>query len=164
MGHEDILNDLERCQTALHKWGKGNRVRFDPSKESFHILHRHYHSNTEFKILGVLFDSQLKMHSAVRELVVQAGWRLKSLLRARRYFNTCQLFMLYKAQILSYVESGTVAFFHAPETTMVPIDRIQRKFLRELGVSERDALVVHRLAPLAVRRRIAALAVFTCEF
>ena len=157
--HADIREDLVSCQSALHTWGRGNRVLFDPAKESFHVLHRQFSSNSEFKILGVLFDSQLKMHSAVRTLVVQAGWRLKALLRAKRFFSTNQLVMLYKAQILSYIESGSVAFIHAPMTTMAPVDRLQRRFLREIGLSERDAMLNHRLAPLPVRRRIAALGV-----
>ena len=42
---------------------------------------------------------------------------------------------------------------------MGPVDRILRRFLREIGVSENDALVEYKLAPLAVRRQISALGV-----
>ena len=64
--------------------------------------------------------------------------------------------MLYKSQILSYLESGVVAYVHAPATTMGPVDRIQRRFLRELGISNEQAMVEFNLAPLRVRREIAA--------
>ena len=65
--------------------------------------------------------------------------------------------MLYKSQILSYLESGSVAFFHAPDTTMNPLDRIQQRFLREIGVSEKDAMLRFNQSPLAIQRQIAAL-------
>ena len=65
--------------------------------------------------------------------------------------------MLYKSQILSYLESGSVAFFHAPDTIMNPLDRIQQRFLREIGVSKKDAILRFNLSPLAIRRQIAAL-------
>ena len=155
--HSTILEDLKTCQTALHQWGSGNCVIFDPGKESFHILHRLYSSNDTFKILGVLFDSKLLMHEAVRVLAIQAGWRLRALLRARRFFLTGHLVMLFKSQVLSYLESGIVAFFHAPISTMKSVDRIYYRFLREIGISEIDAFLRFNLAPLQVRRQIAAL-------
>ena len=141
--HEDIFDDLKRCQAELHKWGVGNRVSFDPSKEGFHILHRRFPSYSEFKILGVLFDSQLKMHSAVRELAVQAGWRLKALFRARKYFSVNQMFMLCKSQVLSYVESGSVAFVHAPVTTMSPIDRFFFVYVF-IALASAEGALVHK--------------------
>ncbi len=42
---------------------------------------------------------------------------------------------------------------------MAPIDRILRRFLREVGLSESEALVRYNLAPLESRRHIAALGV-----
>ena len=128
--HDSIYDDMRKCQDSLHEWGQGNQVVFDPSKKSFHILHRLWPSNTEFKILGVLFDSQLRMHAAVRSLATQGGWRLKALLRARRFFDNKQLVALFKSQILSFIEAGIVAFVHAPVSTFAPVDRILRRFLR----------------------------------
>ena len=59
---------------------------------------------------------------------------------------------LYKAQVLSYVESRTPAIYHATRTTLDEIDRIQRRFLRSIGVTELEALTESRLAPLSARR------------
>ena len=130
---------------------------FDSDKEGFYILYRQFASDGNFKILGVFFDTQLKMHAAVRELAIQGGWRLKALLRTKRFFSLNQLVMLYKSQVLSYLESGSVAFFHAPATTMNPLDRIQQRFLREIGISTHEAISRFKLFPLLVRRQIAAL-------
>jgi hypothetical protein len=93
--------ELRGAQRELHLWGKANQVIFDPSKESFHLLHRTLNAGEDFKILGVLFDSQLLMHAACRSVATEAGWRLQKLLKSRRYFTTPELVHLYKAQVLS---------------------------------------------------------------
>ena len=130
---------------------------FDPGKESFHIIHRLHPERSLFKILGVDFDNHLLMHKAVRKLAVQGGWRLRALLRVRRFFSLALLVMMYKSQILSYLEAGIVAFIHAPPSTMEPLDRIQRRFLREIGLTEAEALQRFNLAPFHSRRHMAAL-------
>ena len=146
--HQTINDEMENCQSQLHKWGVGNCVKFDPTKENSHIIHRRFPSYSEFKVRGVVFDSQLKMHAAVRTLAVQGGWRLNALLRARRFFLVSQMVTLFKSQILSYLESGIVAFFHAPISTMSPDDRILRRFSCGISITEFDALVHYNLAPL----------------
>ena len=151
------LHDLRGAQKELHQWGEANRVVFDPSKESFHLLHRRFHHGEDFKILGVAFDTGLLMHKAAREIATEGGWRLQTLLRVRRFFTTPELFGLYKAQILSYMESGTPALFHAAPSVLDRVDRVQRRFLRELDHSEESALRDFRLAPLNARRDMAML-------
>ena len=155
--HSAPLTDLREAQRELHRWGQANQVRFDPSKESFHILHRHLHHGDDFKVLGCVFDSQLLMHAAARHIATEAGWRLKTLLRSRRFFTLPELMRLYKAQILSFVESSTAALYHAAPSTLERVDRIQRRLLRELGLSEAEALCDFRLAPLCSRRDMAML-------
>ena len=61
-------------------------------------MHRRLGSEGEFKILGVMFDTQLLMHGAARQVATEAGWRLQQLLKTRRYFTTPELVHLYKAQ------------------------------------------------------------------
>ena len=152
-----VEHELRQCQRELHAWGGANRVLFDPGKESFHGIHRGRHFGDEFKILGVIFDTQLGMHAAAREIAREAGWRLKTLLRCRRYYTTPDLVKLYKAQILSYIESGTPALHHAAPSVLECVDRVQRRFLREVGLSEERALTEYRLAPLCARRDIAMI-------
>ena len=162
--HDDVpaaqataTHELERAQHELHLWGQANRVIFDPSKESFHLLHRRFWSGENFKILGVIFDPALLMHAAACEIATEAGWRLQALLKVRRFFTTPELFQMYKAQVLSYIESSTPGLYHAAPTVLNRIDRVQRRFLRELGFSEVEALRRFRLAPLPCRRDMAML-------
>ena len=149
--------EMKGAQKEVHLWGKANQVIFDPCKESFHFLHRRLHSGTEFKLLGVVFDSKLLMHSAARNVATEAGWRLQQLLKSRCFFTTPELMHLYKAQVLSYVESSTPAIYHASPSVLEPVDRVQRRLLRELGMSEVEALLNFRLAPLPSRRDMAML-------
>ena len=155
----EILGECEACQTELHSWGRANSVRFDASKESFHVLHRTNGHGDEFKLLGVIFDVELRMGSAVSALAREGGWRLRTVLRPRRFFSEKEIMNLYKAQVLSYLESGTPAYAHAARSVLDPLDRVQRRLLRELGLSEVQALTVYNLAPLETRRDIAMLAV-----
>ena len=66
---------------------------------------------------------------------------------------------LYKAQILPFMESSTPALYHAAPSTLAWIDRVQVRFLKEIDLSEFDALRDFRLAPLKCRRDIAMLGV-----
>ena len=50
---------LRGAQRELHAWGRANQVVFDRAKNSLHILHRRLGTDGEFKILGVIFQSQL---------------------------------------------------------------------------------------------------------
>ncbi len=149
--------ELRGAQRELHLWGRANRVVFDPAKESFHLLHKTLHLGDDFRILGVLFDPQLLMHSATRAVATEAGWRIQKLLRARRYYTTPELMHLYKAQVLSYIESATPGLYHAAPSVLDKVDRVQRRLLRELNLDEVEGLLDFRLAPLPSRRDMSML-------
>jgi hypothetical protein len=59
--------------------------------------------------------------------------------------------------VLSYIEPGTPAFYHAAPSLLNELDRVQSRLLRELGLSELDALARYKLAPLSSRRDMAML-------
>ena len=95
------------------------------------------------------------MSDACREIAVDAGWRFKSLLRTRKFHTTNEIFQLYKSHILSFILSKTAGIHHASVSNLNCIDRVQRRFLSEIGVSERDALMMWNLAHIHCRRHIA---------
>ena len=94
---------------------------------------------------------------AVRDVVSQASWKLTTILRTRRVHGVSQLVQVYKSKVLSFVEYRTPAVYHAAKTTLVGIDAVQRRFLRECALSDEDALLHFNLAPLQTRRDIAML-------
>ena len=58
-----------------------------------------------------------------------------------------------------YLEYRTPAIFHAKRDVLDKLDRVQRKFLKDIGVDEITALMEFNLAPLAARRDMAMLGV-----
>ena len=49
-----IFECMRCCQESLHEWGCANQVLFDPSKESFHILHDVHSVGDCFHQLGFI--------------------------------------------------------------------------------------------------------------
>ena len=73
------------------------------------------------------------MHVAACEVATEAGWRLQAILKVKSVFNTQEIFQMYKAQVLAFIESRTPGLYHAAPSVLNRIDRVQRRFLRELG-------------------------------
>ena len=155
--NEDALEEAKTCQKKLHTWGRANQVSFDATKESFHVLSRSTPWGSDFKLLGVTFDCKLSMEGAVREVATEANWKLKALLRTSRFHYDAQLVDLYKSRLLGYLEYRTAAVYHATETALAPLDKVQHRFFQVLGCSNLEALMVFNLAPLAARRDVAML-------
>ena len=147
------MTDTKKCQTELHKWSRANQVSFDPAKESVHITPHAQPHGDSFKVLGICFDCKLRMDLAVQHVVSQASWKLTTILRTRRFHGVSQLVQVY----ISFVEYRTPAVYHAAKTTLAGIDAVQRRFLRECGLSDEEALLHFNLAPLETRRDIAML-------
>ena len=123
------------CQRFLHEWGRANRVRFVPSKESTRILSRSRPAGEDFKLLGVTLDTKLLMHDAVEQCVVGASWRVYSLVRSKRYHTDAEMMCLFKAHVLSYIEYRNCAISHASASVLVPLDDILVRFLRSLQIT-----------------------------
>ena len=95
-----------------------NQVASDATKESRHIVSLSEASGNGFKMLGVSFDEQLTMSEAVGEIVAAAGWKLRTLLRTRRFYTDADLIGLYKAHLLSFLEYRTPAVYHATRAVL----------------------------------------------
>ena len=150
---------INNCQQELHKWGDANRAASDAEKESQHVLSLSEPCGGNFKLLGLPFDTELSMACAVSEIVSAAGWKLRTLLRTRRFYTDVDMIMFYKAHLLSYLEYWTPAIYHAIRAVLSRLDAVQTRFLMDIGVNELTSLVSFRLAPLSTRRDIAMLGV-----
>ena len=155
--NEAILADMSSCQAELHSRGRANQVVFDASKESEHILSRRDPYGEPFVLLGVQFDCKLLMTDAVQELATTCKWKLRSILRTKKFNNGIQIAQLYKAQLLSYIEYRTSAIYHACQSALDELDRVQSKLLAAAGMTSVDSSNMYRLAPLSSRRDIALL-------
>ena len=112
-----------------------------------------------FETLGVDFDCGLTMVDAIHKVTTEAQWKVRTLVRSAKYHRDAELVLLYKARVLSYLEYRTAAVYHAMDTALLPLNAVQERFLRKVGVSELEALMVFNLAPLATRRDMAMLGV-----
>ena len=86
-------------------------------------------------------------------------WNNQTILRCQRFFGTYDLINVYKSQVLSYIEYRTPGIYHACNSHLDRLDATQTRFLKELGVSDTEALMNFGLAPLRLRRDIAMLGI-----
>ena len=156
-GDHFIEADVRQVQTGLHIWGEVNRVTFDSSKESRHILSRAGRAGAPFRLLGINFDTKLSMAPAVLECISICNSKLRALLRARKYYTNSDVLRLFKAHLLSFIEYRTIAIAHAAPVLLEGVDDILTKLLVSLNISHEQALMQFNLAPLDVRRDIAQL-------
>ena len=143
----------------MHEWGKANQVTFDNTKESFGIMSRTEPEGPDIKLLGIRFDMQLNMEAAVSQLHNAAMWKLRTLLKTKRYYNQREVINLYKSKVLGFIEYRTSAIYHVSLTVLQQIDSVQNKLLSNTGISREEALLEFKLAPLSSRRDIAMLAI-----
>ena len=121
------------------------------------MLSRRDPEGDDFDMLGVERDTSLTMEREVETLARRCYWKLRTLVRSRRFFTTPQLVQQYKSHILPYLEHATAALYHATDTALRKVDRVQDSFLRAAGLTKEEALLQYRLAPLSTRRDIAML-------
>ena len=81
-------------------------------------------------MLGVTFDTELAMADAISELVSAAGWKLRTLIRTRRFYTDADLVVLYKAHLLSFLEYRTPAVYHATRACLRRLDVFERHWCR----------------------------------
>ena len=152
-----VLEDLRICQEAAHSWGERNRVTFDGSKEHFVILHGRNTYGDSFKHLGVRFDTRLLMIEEITRILGRVRPKVKAILRSQRYYGTRDLVNQFKTHALCILEGSTAAVFHAATSHLARLDAIQREFGAKIGLAEEQIFMEYNLAPLKLRRNIAAL-------
>ena len=119
-----IFKSLHASQDSVHKWGEVHQVEFEPSKESLHILCRKKPVGGNFKILGILFDTKLVMFKAIVCIVAEASARIKMIRSVRNFYQTSELIALYKSHVLSFLESGVPAYYHARSSILKLVDEV----------------------------------------
>ena len=136
----------------MQRWVQASQVVFHPAKESFRILSRTQGYGDNFSLLGVDFDVQLLMHSAIHQCAIAAGWRVRSLLRAQNFVSTSDAIMMFKSQVLSYIESCTAGIAHASTTTLAPLDNVQKHVLHLASSQQLQMELVKPSPPLKTKR------------
>ena len=97
------------------------------------------------------------MYDEIQRIRKKARPKIRAILNTRAYYDTLGLLQQYKAHILCLLAQSALAIFHAAQSHLESLNRIQRSFVQELGLTEAQAFLQFRLAPLELRRDIAAL-------
>ena len=106
-----------------------------------------------------MLELSLTMKSAVAKLQHVEMLRLHSILKLRRHYDVPELMTSYKARVLSYLEYRTPAIYHGAATLLEGVNAIQKRFLREIGMTPEEALMKFHSAPLTARRDMAMLGI-----
>ena len=154
---EEVMNDLTSCRRRMHSWGRANRVSFDAGKEHLVVLHPSQNHGDPFKLLGCMIDLDLRMHTAIDQLLSKIRPKSTAILRTRTYYGISELINQFKTHIWGLIEMHSGAYFHAATSLLDKIGQVQRSFLHKLGVSEEHAFLNHNFAPTILRRNIAIL-------
>ena len=97
----------------LQSWGRANRVIFDAGKKETMVISTIGGTGGPVKLLGIDFDNKLVMSTASHKCATAAAYKTKALLRARRYYSTVCLVMLYKNHILLLIHYHTAGIYFA---------------------------------------------------
>ena len=155
--NSECLKVSHVCRDRVHKWGRANRVAFDPGKEHAVILHPQMAEGDPFKLLGLLVDCKLTMLPAVEKILSQIRPKVKAILKTKRYYEVKELIAQFKTHIWGVMECHSGGLFHASDTALQKLDQVHYHFLRELGVDARQAFTEFNFAPPVLRRNIGIL-------
>ena len=128
------------------------------------VLHHVHGSGNGFKLLGTTFDVKLVMETAVAATVGKAVPKLTALVRTSACYDVLSMVQSLKTYILCLLEGSTSAVYHASPSVLAPLDHVQDRFLRIMGLDEAQAFLDYNLAPLRLRRDVAMLGlIFKCS-
>ena len=153
----DVQGTLERCRSKVHAWGRTNRVSFDASKEHLVVLHPTRGHGESFKLLGCMMDVDLRMHSAIEQLLSKIRPKITAILRTRSFYSVPELVCQFKTHIWGLVEANNGGYFHASFSLLAKLDHAQTRFLHELGLTREQAFLEYNFVPPSLRRNIGVL-------
>jgi len=173
--NQNLANDRLACNNALElslqriiNWGAENRVVFNENKTQVLRLSlkrvvdesqlsmgdQHLNNGTSLSLLGLTISPDLSWTQHIRHTARRASSRLAVLWRARQYFSSHQLLVLYKAQVRPLMEYCTHVWPRSSVTNI--LDRVQDKAIRLIN----DVQLTSHLQTLAHRRDVSRLCLF----
>ena len=121
------------------------------------MIHPDEYHGEAFKLLGLTIDLNLRMHTAIDQLLAKIRPKRTAILRTREYYSTAELIDQFKTQIWGLVESHCGGYFHAANSLLQKIENVQLNFLTQLNVTVEEAFLKYNFAPAMLRRNIAVL-------
>lgn len=126
---------LEACRARVHSWGRANRVTFDPGKEHLVVIHPSVGHGAAFRLLGCMMITDLRIHSAIEQLMFQIRLKIRAILRTRAYYKVPDLMGQFKTHIWGLIEAHNREYFHASPSMLDKIEHAHSRFLREVDIT-----------------------------
>ena len=120
--------------------------------ECFSACHRRC-----FRLLGVLIDHKLTMDDDTLRNRKKSLTKHPGYTKDAGFYDTAGFIQQFKSNVLCLLEQSAVTSYHAAQSHFEVQNGLQRNFVCELGLSEAETFLVHKLAPPALMREIAAL-------
>ena len=99
------------------------------------LLHPSESLGESFKLLGCIVDVNLRMQSAVEQVLSRIRPKVTTILRTRGYYSTAELILQFKTHIWGLIEGNMGVYSHAASSLLEKIDDVHYRFLRDLGVA-----------------------------
>ena len=96
---------LGTCRERVHKWGRKYKVTFDATKEHLVVLHPSLNHGESFKLLGCMVDTDLRMQTAIEQMLSKVRPKITAILRTRAYYSLPQLVTQFKTHIWGLMEA-----------------------------------------------------------
>ena len=154
---EEVLEEFADCSSRVCRWGRRNRVSFDPGKEHLVVIHPNEYHGEPFKLLGLMVDLDLRMHTEIDQILSKIRPKSTAILRTRGYYSDAELLNQYKTHVWCLVEMHVGGYFHAATSLLDKVDQVQNSFVHKLGITVSEAFLRHNFAPTVLRRTIGIL-------
>ena len=86
-------------------------------------------------------DTDLRMHSALEQLLSKVSAEVTAILRTRAYYIVPELITSLKTHVWGLIESNSGGYFHAATSLSVGLDHAQNRFIRGTGPHSRASFL-----------------------
>lgn len=92
------------------------------------MIHPDESHGEPFKLLGLMMDLDLRMHSAIDQLLSKIRAKSTAILRTRAYYSVPALINHYKTHIWGLVEIHCDGYFHAASSLLKTMGKCNEVF------------------------------------
>ena len=107
------------------------------------INHHPISKQSSLKYLGVILDDKLNWKPQIEKLVTQLSKSCGMLLKLKHYTNISVLKSVYFALFHSYLTYSTLNWGRTNKTTLLPLIRLQNKFVRTLEYNKTKTTILY---------------------
>ena len=97
------------------------------------------------------------MNVEIDRVLAKIRPKITAILRTRFHYSTKDLIAQFKTHVWGLMEANNGGIFHADTSLLDKIDGTQRRFLREIDMTESQAFLDHNFASPTLRRNIRIL-------